>query len=148
MAGTLFPVIEVPEITIPGQSANRPYAPSVSFDYEKGDFVQDGAYKIVRSSGIDTYMQWCRKVCLTERDRFLSYSTDIGVETESALSLADREAVESALERTITEALMVNVHTEYVRNFEFHWKTDTLQVSFTVKAKQWAEQAVQTSYLI
>ena len=147
MAGTLFPVIEVPEITIPGQSANRPYPASVFFDFEKGDFVRDGACRMVSASGFDTYMQWCRKVCLTERDRFLSYSTDIGTEAESAMSQADRAAVESALERTITEALMVNVHTEYVRNFVFQWTGNTLDVDFTVKAKQWAEQAVHASYI-
>lgn len=146
MAGTLFPVIEVPEIAIPGQSVNRPYSYSVSFDFEKGDFVRDGAYRMTSSSGLETYMQWCRKVCLTERDRFLSYSTDIGIESESSLSQADRAAVESALERTITEALMVNVHTEYVRNFIFKWGADTLEVEFTVKAKQWAENAVRASY--
>ena len=146
MAGTLFPVIEVPEIAIPGQSVNRPYSPSVNFDFEKGDFVRDGAYRMTSSSGLETYMQWCRKVCLTERDRFLSYSTDIGIESESSLSQADRAAVESALERTITEALMVNVHTEYVRNFIFKWGADTLEVEFTVKAKQWAENAVRASY--
>ncbi|MBR0282024.1 MAG: DUF2634 domain-containing protein [Oscillibacter sp.] len=146
MAGTLFPVIEVPEIAIPGQSVNRPYSSSVSFDFEKGDFVRDGAYRMTSSSGLETYMQWCRKVCLTERDRFLSYSTDIGIESESSLSQADRAAVESALERTITEALMVNVHTEYVRNFIFKWGADTLEVEFTVKAKQWAENAVRASY--
>lgn len=146
MAGTLFPVIEVPEIAIPGQSVNRPYPSSVSFDFEKGDFVRDGAYRMTHSSGFETYMQWCRKVCLTERDRFLSYSTDIGIESESSLSQADRAAVESALERTITEALMVNVHTEYVRNFIFKWGADTLEVEFTVKAKQWAENAVRASY--
>ena len=148
MAGTLFPVIDVPEITIPGQSANRPYPPSVSFDFETGDFVRDGACRMVPSSGFDTYMQWCRKVCLTERDRFLSYSTDIGVETEAALSLTDRAAVESALERTITEALMVNVHTEYVRDFDFQWAGNSLNVTFTVKAKQWAENTVHAEYSI
>ncbi|MBQ9348171.1 MAG: DUF2634 domain-containing protein [Oscillibacter sp.] len=148
MAGTLFPVIEVPEITIPGQSVNRPYPSSVYFDFEAGDFVRDGACRMVPSSGFDTYMQWCRKVCLTERDRFLSYSTDIGIESESAMSQADRAAVESALERTITEALMVNVHTEYVRDFDFQWRANALDVTFTVKAKQWAEQAVHASYFI
>ena len=148
MAETLFPVIEVPEITVPGQSAKRAYPSSVYFDFEKGDFARDGAGKMRPSSGFDAYIQWCRKVCQTERNRFLSYSTDIGIELESALALSNRAAVESALERTLTEALMVNVHTEYVRNFVFHWTGNTLLVEFVVKGKRWAEYSAQCDYSI
>ncbi|MCD8198388.1 MAG: DUF2634 domain-containing protein [Lachnospiraceae bacterium] len=146
MAETLFPVFEVPEITVPTQGVNRPYQPSVYFDYDKGDFRLDGSHKMTVSTGYETYMQWCRKVVCTERDRCLAYSTDIGIEGESALAQQTHEAVESALERTITEALMVNVHTEYVRNFEFEWSADALNVSFTVKGKQWQETTLETSY--
>ena len=148
MAGTLFPVIEAPEITVPGQSAKRAYPSSVYFDFKRVDFMRDGAGRMLPSSGFDAYIQWCRKVCQTERGRFLSYSTDIGIELESALGQTDRAAVESALERTITEALMVNVHTEYVRNFAFYWKGNTLDVEFVVKGKRWREYSIQYGYAI
>lgn len=91
-------------------------------------------------------MQWCRKVVMTERDAFLAYSTDIGIEGEAALAESDRAAVESALEKTITEALMVNVHTEYVRDFEFTWSADELRLSFTVKGKEWEQTTVSVLY--
>ncbi|MBR2896763.1 MAG: DUF2634 domain-containing protein, partial [Oscillospiraceae bacterium] len=102
----LFPVFDVPEITTPTQSETRTYKPSVFFDYEKGDFRLDGAHKMTASTGKEAYMQWCRKVVMTERDACLAYSTDIGIEGEAALAEGDHAAVESALEKTITEALM------------------------------------------
>lgn len=117
----LFPVFDVPEIAEPTQVENRRYKPSVFFDFEAGDFRLDGAYRMTPSTGKEAYMQWCRKAVMTERDAFLAYSTDIGIEGEAALAESDRAAVESALEKTITEALMVNTHTEYVRDFEFAW---------------------------
>ena len=43
------------------------------------------------------------------------------------------KAVESAIERTISEALLVNPRTEYVRQFEFVWNGDAVSVSFVVK---------------
>ena len=45
-----------------------------------------------------------------------------------------KKAVESAIERTISEALLVNPRTEYVRQFEFVWNGDAVSVSFVLKA--------------
>ena len=143
---TLFPVFEVPELVTETQNQNRSYKPSVFFDFENGDFTRDGAYRMTVATGKEAYMQWCRKTVTTERDAFLAYSTDIGIEGESALAEGDRAAVESALEKTITEALMVNTHTEYVRNFEFVWKGDELHMSFTIKGKEWEETSVRVLY--
>ena len=98
------------------------------------------------STGKEAFMQWCRKTVMTERDAFLAYSTDIGVEAEAALAQGDHAAVESALEKTITEALMVNTHTEYVRGFEFEWAADELRMTFTVKGKEWEETSVSVLY--
>lgn len=145
MAETLFPVFEVPEIAAATQDKNRRYKPSVFFDFDTGDFRLDGAYRMTAAEGQEAYQQWCIKVVMTERDAFLSYSTDIGIEGEYALSLGDHEAVESALEATITEALTVNVHTEYVRDFEFEWAADELRVTFTVKGRPWEEVRISTT---
>lgn len=143
---TLFPVFDVPELETQTQDQNRSYKPSVFFDFEAGDFRRDGAYRMTTATGKEAYMQWCRKVVMTERDDFLAYSTDIGIEGEEALAEGDRAAVESALEKTITEALMVNTHTEYVRDFEFTWSGDELRMTFTVKGKEWEETAVSVLY--
>lgn len=145
MAETLFPVFDVPEVSTTTQDKNRRYKPSVFFDFEAEDFRLDGAHRMTVADGQEAYQQWCRKVVMTERDAFLAYSTDIGIEGEYALSLGDHAAVESALEKTITEALMVNTHTEYVRNFEFSWSADEIRVTFTVKGKPWDEARMSAS---
>lgn len=145
MADKLFPVFEVPEIDTTTQDKHRKYYPSVFFDYDTGDFRLDGAHRMTEAAGQEAYMQWCRKVVMTERDACLAYSTDIGIEGEYALSLGDHDAVEAALEKTITEALMVNIHTEYVRDFEFTWSADEIRVTFTVKGRSWEEVQLSTS---
>jgi len=60
---------------------------------------------------------------------------------------AVQPGVEAALEQTITEALMVNVHTEYVRDFEFTWSADEIRITFTVKGRSWDEVKLSTSIL-
>lgn len=136
----------MPEISVPTQSQTRKYKPSVFFDFDKGDFRLDGANKMTVSTGKEAYIQWCRKVIETERDTCLAYSTDIGSEKEAAFAEGDRAAIEVALEKTITETLMVNAHTEYVREFEFSWRADELYLTFTVKGKEWEEATINVSY--
>lgn len=138
----LFPVFDVPEIITPAPAEEQKYKPSVYFDYTLGDFKRDGANKLMAAEGKEAYMQWCIKTALTERLDRMAYSSDIGTELEDALKQADQQAVESAMERTITEALMVNKRTEYVRNFEFTWDSDGLHCDFTVKGKEWEEQHI------
>lgn len=142
MANTLFPVFDVPEIIAPAAAAERKYRRSLYFDFEMGDFRRSGSGNIVEADGREAYCQWCLKVCMTERFTCLAYTNDIGAEMIDALSQADREAVESALERTINETLMVNPKTEYVRGFEFSWKDDGLHCSFNVKGYDWEEQTI------
>lgn len=138
----LFPVFDVPEIKIPTPAEGQKYKPSVYFDYDLGDFRRDGANKLTIAEGREAYRQWCIKTVLTERMDRMSYGWDIGTELEDALKQADRPAVESAMERTITEALMVNRRTEYVRGFEFTWRTDGLYCHCIVKGKEWEEQHI------
>lgn len=138
----LFPVFDVPQISTPDPPEEQKYKPSFYFDYVLGDFRRDGANKLVVADGREAWMQWCIKTVVTERLDRMSYSSDIGAELEEALKQADTEAVESALERTITEALMVNPKTEYVRDFQFTWDSDGLHCEFTIKGKEWEEQRI------
>lgn len=80
-------------------------------------------------------MIWCMKVSMTERYSCLAYSNDIGVEMEDALAQDDEKTVESMVERTIRDALLVNPRTEWVRDFEFEWNGDSMNCSFKVKGK-------------
>lgn len=76
---------------------------------------------------------WCCKMALTQRYACAAYPDEIGTELDEALAEDSEKAVESAIERTISEALLVNPRTEYVRNFEFSWSGEAVSVSFTVK---------------
>ena len=110
------------------------------FDFERGDFVCSGARKMVPIDGREAYVQWCQKIVRTERMAHLAYGDEIGVEMHAAMALDDPWAVKSAIERTVTEALMVNKRTEYVRAFEFTMDGDELHVSFIVKGRDFEEE--------
>lgn len=144
MADQLFPVFDLPEIPDDPVYEER-YRPSVFFDFETGDFVRDGANKLVRADGREAYMQWCQKVVATEREQFLAYSDDIGTEFEDMEDFPDRDTKESEIERTITEALLVHPATEYVRNFSFEYVSGKAYVSFTVKGFHWEEEETITT---
>lgn len=139
MAESLFPTVEVPELLEETEQYDESYKPSVSWDLEKGDFVRNGANQLVQSTGKEAYKVWCVKMVCTERYSCLAYPDELGVEMEDALKEDSNSAVESAVERTISEALLVNPRTEYVRDFEFTWNGDELHCSFAVKGIEWED---------
>jgi len=134
----LFPVFDLPEIPDNPEYDER-YKPSVFFDFEKGDFVRDGANKLVPANGKEAYIQWCLKVIATERETCLAYGSDIGTEFEE-MDESDRESTESEIERTITETLLVHPATEYVRDFSFSHDPGEIRVSFLVKGYPWEDE--------
>lgn len=106
-----------------------------------GDFVRDGAGRILTCDGREAWVEWCLKQLMTERYTRLAYSDSIGVEIESAVkNNTDPEAVQLDIERTITEALLVNPATEYVRDFEFTAEGDELHVTFMAKGREWENE--------
>lgn len=129
----LYPAFEMPEIVEQQQARPEPeYPESYLFDFEKGDFVLDGAGRIVIADGRRAWAQWCVKTVLTERFAYLAYSGNYGSEIDEALKQPTRAAVETEVERTITEALLADPRTYAVRDFLFKWRGNELYVSFTV----------------
>ena len=129
----LYPSFEMPEIVEQQQAQPEPeYPKSYLFDFEKGDFVLDGAGRIVIADGYTAWVQWCVKTVMTERFACLAYSGNYGVEIDKALKQPTRAAVETEVERTITEALIIDPRTEMVKDFSFRWYADELYVTFTV----------------
>lgn len=139
MADTLFPVVDVPELVDDDGLYDYKYHPSVTWDMEKGDFVLDGSNRLVECSGEEAYKIWCIKAVSTERYECLAYSDEIGAEMESAMQEKDAAAVESAVERTITETLLVNPRTQYVRDFAFEREGSALYCTFVVKGIDYEE---------
>ena len=144
MAKQLFPVVSIPSLSRPKQDNDVRYKRAPAWDLKAGDFVRDGAGKIVTDTGRGAYMVWCVKTSLTERFAKLAYPSSIGAELEAAKQEKSQDAVELALERTIREAIMVNPRTEYVRDFSFRWDGDHVHASFTVKGKNIEEFQVET----
>ena len=128
----LYPTFESPTIVEQEQPQLAPeYPKSYLFDFEKGDFVLDGAGRIAIADGHQAWVQWCVKTVLTERFAYLAYSWNYGAEIDEALKQPTRALVEMEIERTITEALLADPRTYAVRDFSFEWKGDELYVSFT-----------------
>ena len=128
----LYPVFEVPELVEQQQTEPAPkYGKSWLFDFKKGDFVLDGAGRVVEADGHTAWMQWCVKTVLTQRFVHVIYSFDYGTELEEALKQPSRKAVEAEMERAITEALLADPRTEMVKDFVFEWEGDIVKVSFT-----------------
>ena len=129
----LYPTFELPTIVEQEQPQLAPeYPKSYLFDFEKGDFVKDGTGRIVVCDGNTAWVQWCVKAVMTERFSCLAYSRNYGAEIDEALKQPTRAAVETEVERTITEALLADPRTYAVRDFSFEWKGDEMYVSFTV----------------
>ena len=143
MAKQLFPTVSIPSLSKPKQDNDIRYKRGPAWDFESGDFVRDGAGKIVTASGRDTYLTWCAKTSMTERFAKLSYPSSIGTEMEAAKHEKSRETVELALERTLREAIMVNPRTEYVRDFQFTWDGDDVHIAFRVKGKNIEEFQIE-----
>ena len=144
MAETLFPVVEVPEFIDESTEYDTKYKRSVKWDPMKGDFVRDGTNRMVECDGKEAYAIWCFKIAQTERYRCLAYSDTVGVEMERSMGDEDEKTVESMVQRTVTDAIMVNPRTEYVRDFEFSWNGDNMNCRFKVKGIDWEEEITVT----
>mgnify|MGYP001027881628 CR=1 FL=1 len=131
---SLFPVFDVPATLVEDIENQDRYAPAPMWDVEAGDFVTDGAGKVLYGSGYDAWVLWCTKSVLTQRWAHLSYSPNEGIEAEEAFKEPDRRAVESSFERTVTEALLADPmgRTTQVRDFSFRWEGDNLWMECVV----------------
>lgn len=137
MAESLYPTFDIPSAEPANQQAERNMLPCPLFDFDTGDFVRDGANRVVMVDGRDAYILWVLKALKTQQSSCLGY-LGYGVDHESALAESTREAMQSAFERSITEALLLHPCTERVFDFTFEWDSDTLYIGFTVKPYQWA----------
>lgn len=132
MAGIL-PAAGVPGMVPESARYDTKYKRSAAWDAVSGDFVRDGAGRVAECSGREAFAIWCFKTAQTERYRCAAYPDSIGTEMERAMASDDAKTVESMVQRTITDALMVNPRTEYVRDFSFSWDGDQMHCTFCVK---------------
>ena len=135
MAEQLFPVFDLPSIAQQTQDDTDKYFwPGPLFDFYLGDFVRDGANRVITVNGYDSYVLWVLKTLKTQVGACAAYP-EYGIDIDGALSEPNRAAIQSAFERTITEGLMRNPRTERVYSFEFGWSADELAIAFIVKPR-------------
>lgn len=144
----LYPTMNLPSLVTPrSKSVEKKYYPAPNFDFEVGEFLIDAAGRHIMADGKEAWEQWCIKTCATERCSRMAYSDKIGTEMEYAMKEPNIDAVKSSIVRTITETLLVNPATEYVKNFSFKVEGDNLWVSFDVKGRNWlAESRLTVKY--
>ncbi len=139
MADNLFPAGYETETATPDDTSSGTasgYRPGLRFDYETGDFIQDGRYRIQDADGVESWEGWCKTCLLTERYHCLAYSTDFGIETTEAFAAESHDKAEALLTRQITEALQADPYgrTDYVEDISFIWTApDAVQVTVTVR---------------
>ena len=137
MADLLYPVFDIPDIDEDDDDTEEEALKAGPlFDFEIGDFALDGQNRVVFVNGRDLFMLWVVKALQTQVGAYRSYY-NFGIDHEGAEFQPDREAVESALERTISEMLMTNPQIEEVDSFTFSWKASNLYASFVVTPKNW-----------
>lgn len=73
MAKTLA-VVSVPDFKSESSRYDTKYKHTAKWDPVKGDFVRDGANRIVSCTGEEGFMIWCFKVAQTERYSCLAYA--------------------------------------------------------------------------
>jgi hypothetical protein len=146
MSNPLFPAFPVPSDTAEQNIRTRKYGRAPLFDFEKGDFVMNGACQPVYGDGYDAWVLWCTKTIMTQRWAHLGYGSNAGIESAEAFAEPDREAVQSTFERTITEALLADPagRTQYVRDFRFTWEADSLHLSCLVVGNEGQSATIQT----
>lgn len=137
MAEGLYPVFDIPVAADNTEDLEQRFLPTPLFDFETGDFVRDGQNRVVMVDGRDGFILWVLKILATQQGSCLSY-LECGVDTEGCMAEENRAAVQSALERAITEAVAMHPCTERVYGFDYEWDADSVRVSFIVKPKAWA----------
>lgn len=133
---SIYPTIKLPRLmtsTAPAATYKALGAPA--FDFNSGEFLFDGAGRMLLADSKTAFEDWCIKSCMTERGTRLAYSERLGCEWQKAMKEPDGEAIKSAIIRTVTETIMTNNKAQWVRDFEFNSEGDSLSVSFEVKGK-------------
>ena len=114
------------------------YKNGVAFDHILGDFLRDGKNQLMDCNGVESWKSWCINCIETERYKHLAYSTDFGVEIETAMKAESRGLAENILTRQIVEAIMADPYkrTEYVEKVKYDWSVpDAVEINLVIKGK-------------
>jgi len=93
---------------------------SWQFDFGAGDFVTTPTGGIKALDPIESWVEWCKKAILTQRYRYMAYTSGFGQEYEDLIGTKlTYEAIQSEIIRMTQETLLVDPRTKAVRGFTF-----------------------------
>lgn len=85
------------------------------------------------TDGIDALRQAVSKILMTERQSYLIYGVDYGIEAERLIG-KDMDFVKADIERTVKDALLQDNRIIEILNFAYEKNGDTLAVSFFINS--------------
>lgn len=131
---SLYPVFNVPSILAETKKVQAVYKGSAYFDFETGDFQQDGSGKVLAADGYTAWKQWCIKTIATQRKAYRNYTAGLGIDGDQAFAEETVAQQELALETTIKNALMADPYkrTVDVQNFSWTYGVDSLHLTCTI----------------
>jgi hypothetical protein len=134
VSAPLFPTWPMPQTQTQIATTRPPvaYPPSPAFDFNKGDFVLDGAGRLIVLDGYAAWGQWCVKAALTERATYPLYTPAYGANLAAIGQAPDHLHAESVAQAEISGALLADPRTQSVDQFAFVWNGDQVLVSFVV----------------
>lgn len=103
------------------------------WDFQKNEFIlKDGKFIVVE--GLEALNIWIRKALITERYRYLAYTTDYGSEIESLVGKNySKELTKSEIKRFLKEALEINPHIKGISDIDVLSHKDKITVNFKVE---------------
>jgi len=121
-------------IGVAAAGAGPVFGKSWRFNFSAGEFVTSASGQVGETSGVDAWLEWCRKALATERYRSLVYGRSYGSEFEALIARhLPRAANFSEIKRIASETLLADRRTAKVDSFAFRLEGDACY--FTCKVE-------------
>lgn len=133
--------------TIGSTFSNKKQPKSLSFNFSTGEFDIDSKGGVVITTPEDSVVLWVRKTLYHLRFSKIGYTGNYGIETDVLNLYNSREAKESWLKRTITEAIGADPHNRIadVEEFSFYYpEPDSIIVKFTIILRSGVKRVIES----
>lgn len=128
------------------------YKQGIAFQFDENgvDIKRDGKNRIMTSTGVESWEQWCLRCIATEKDTSPYYSETFGIDTKSVFEAPTKELAETILASEITEGLLADPYgrTESVDEINIEWvDSDALKVNVVATGLDQATIDIETSII-
>ncbi|AGX44503.1 DUF2634 domain-containing protein [Clostridium saccharobutylicum] len=137
----LFPINSLQAVTAK-ENKKIDFKGSYAVNLETGEFIKnpDGTVKVLNS--FEAYIQWCQLAMMTDRYKYMAYSSRFG--RDSISKNIDKKAMELEIKRITQEALLTHPMTSSVDDFDFRWENGEVYYTYVVTTIK-KEQKILTS---